>query len=160
MSDGAALLTRFYRGFTARDAEAMAACYAPDVEFSDPVFVGLRGPQAGAMWRMLCARATDLRVEFHEPVVTGDGGSVHWEAWYTYSATGRSVHNVIEGRFVLRNGLIAVHHDRFDLYRWSRQALGLKGILLGWAPPVQGAIRRQARTALDRFMAREATSQS
>jgi hypothetical protein len=159
VTDAAALLTRFYRAFTARDAEAMAACYARDIEFSDPVFTSLRGPEAGAMWRMLCSRATDLRVEFTEPVVTGERGSVHWEAWYTYSATGRPVHNIIEGSFVLRNGLIAVHHDRFDLYRWARQALGLKGIVLGWAPPIQGAIRRQARAALDRFIAKTAASQ-
>lgn len=160
MSDSQALLTRFYRAFTARDAEAMAACYATDVEFSDPVFVGLRGPEAGAMWRMLCSRATDLRVEFREPVVNGDRGTVHWEAWYTYSATGRLVHNIIEGSFTLRNGLIAVHHDRFDLYRWARQALGVKGLLLGWAPPVQGAIRRQARTALERYLAKEAATRA
>lgn len=153
MSDSGAVLTRFYRAFTARDGDAMAACYAPDVEFSDPVFVGLRGAEAGAMWRMLCGRATDLRIEFTEPVVAGDRGQVHWDAWYTYSATGRQVHNRIEGSFVLRNGLIAVHHDRFDLYRWTRQALGLKGTVLGWLPPVQGAIRRQARTALERYMA-------
>lgn len=154
MSDGAALLTRFYRGFTARDAEAMAACYAPDIQFSDPVFPDLREARAGAMWRMLCSRATDLRIEFTEPRVEGDRGAVHWEAYYTYSATGRSVHNIIEARFRLRDGLIVEHRDSFDLYRWARQALGLKGMLLGWAPPVQGAIRRQAATALDRYLAK------
>lgn len=157
MSDAAALLTRFYRGFTARDAEAMAACYSADIHFSDPVFPDLRGPRAGAMWRMLCSRATDLRIEFEEPKVEGDRGAVHWEAHYTYSATGRTVHNIIEARFELRNGLIAEHHDRFDLYRWARQALGMKGILLGWAPPVQGAIRRQAATALDRYLAKNSS---
>lgn len=157
MSDPAALLTRFYRAFTARDGEAMAACYTSDAEFSDPVFVGLRGERAGAMWRMLCTRAADLRIDFRDPVVTGDRGSVHWEAWYTYSVTGRPVHNIVEGTFRFRDGLIAVHHDRFDLYRWTRQALGMKGVLLGWAPPVQGAIRRQAAGALDRFIARGRT---
>ena len=44
----------------------MAACYAPDVTFSDPVFPDLRGAQAGAMWRMLTASSTDLRVELLE----------------------------------------------------------------------------------------------
>lgn len=44
----------------------MAACYAPDVRFSDPVFGELRGAQAGDMWRMLAERATDLRVELPE----------------------------------------------------------------------------------------------
>lgn len=159
MSDGRALLTRFYRAFTARDAEAMAACYTADVRFSDPVFPDLRGSRAGAMWRMLCGRAADLRVEFGEPKVDGARGAVHWEAWYTYTATGRPVHNIIEGAFVLRDGLISEHRDTFDLYRWAQQALGAKGLLLGWAPPVQGAIRRQAATALERYITKSGLSQ-
>lgn len=154
MSDNAALLTRFYRAFTARDAEAMAACYAPDIHFSDPVFTDLQGARAGAMWRMLCSRATDLRIEFTPPVVNGNEGSVHWEAHYTYTATGKSVHNIIEARFVIQDGLITEHRDYFNLYRWARQALGMKGVLLGWAPPVKNAIRRQAAGALDRYIAK------
>jgi ketosteroid isomerase-like protein len=154
MSDYAGLLTRFYRGFTARDADAMAACYAPEVRFADPVFTDLRGSRAGAMWRMLCSRATDLRIEFQPPVVEGNRGRVHWEAHYTYSATGRAVHNTIEARFTFRDDLIVEHRDSFDLYRWARQALGFKGLLLGWAPPVQNAIRRQAGAALDKYIAR------
>jgi len=42
----AALVQRFYAAFDARDAEAMAACYHPDVVFSDPVFGELRGERA------------------------------------------------------------------------------------------------------------------
>jgi hypothetical protein len=54
----------------------MAAAYAPTARFSDPVFQVLTGPRIGAMWRMLCERATDLRVAcgpvraFAAPVAT------------------------------------------------------------------------------------------
>ncbi len=47
------MIERFYDAFGRRDGAAMEACYAPDVHFSDPVFVDLRGAEAGAMWRML-----------------------------------------------------------------------------------------------------------
>jgi hypothetical protein len=130
----------------------MVACYASDVQFSDPVFPALKGDQARAMWRMLCARGKDLRIEFGEVRAGDHTGTAHWEAWYTFSGTGKPVHNVIEARFTFANGLITTHTDSFDLYRWSRQALGLKGVLLGWTPLVHGAIRRQAGTALDRFL--------
>ena len=130
----------------------MVAGYAAEVRFSDPVFPALRGDQARAMWRMLCARGKDLRIEFGEVRAGDHTGSAHWEAWYTFSATGRPVHNVIEARFTFANGLITTHTDSFDLYRWSRQALGVKGTLLGWTPLVQGAIRRQAATALARSL--------
>jgi hypothetical protein len=59
----------------------------------------------------------------------------------------------IEARFVFRDGKIAEHRDHFDLWRWARQALGSKGLLLGWAAPVQNAIRRQAAKGLGQFRA-------
>ena len=157
MSDPADLITRFYRAFAARDSDTMAACYTADPRFSDPVFPHLSGAQVAGMWRMLCARATDLRVTFRDVAASGDTGSAHWEAWYTYSATGLPVHNVIEARFDFRDGRISRHVDQFDLYAWTRQALGLRGLLLGWAAPFQSALRGQAAKALARDMARRAT---
>ncbi len=61
--------------------------------------------------------------------------------------------NVIRAEFVFGDGRIVEHRDHFDLWRWSRQALGLKGWLLGWLPAVQGAIRAQARRGLAGFQA-------
>lgn len=156
MPDATETITALYRGLGTRDHALMARCYAPDATFGDPVFPDLRGPAVAAMWRMLCERATDLRVEASDIHASEGTGRAHWEAWYTYSGTGRKVHNVIEATFELRDGLIVRHRDRFDLYRWARQALGLKGVLLGWAPPVQRAIRAQAAGALARATARQA----
>jgi ketosteroid isomerase-like protein len=144
------VIIRLYTAFAARDSDAMARCYTPDAHFSDPVFLNLHGPEVAAMWRMLCRRATDLRITFRDVTVSGETGSAHWEAWYTYSATGRPVHNVIDATFTFRDGLIARHIDRFDLYAWARQALGVRGLLLGWTPMVRAAIRRGAAQALAR----------
>lgn len=129
----------------------MAACYAPDAEFSDPVFQNLRGAEVTGMWRMLCERGTDLRVELGLVTAEGTSATARWQAWYT-SATRRAVHNTIDATFHIEAGLIRRHVDRFDLYAWARQALGLKGLLLGWAPPVQNAIRGQARRSLEKFL--------
>lgn len=146
------LITGFYAAFQRRDAEAMAACYTPEARFSDPVFPALSGPQVGAMWRMLCARGADLRIEARDVTADATGGSAHWEAWYTFSATGRPVHNIIEASFRFEHGLIQLHEDRFDFYRWARQALGVKGALLGWLPPVRGAVQAEAARALASFI--------
>ena len=146
-----ALVEGFYAAFARRDHGAMAAAYAPTARFSDPVFTHLAGPRIGTMWRMLCERATDLRVECGPVRVEGHLARVEWQAWYTYSATGRRVHNRIAASLDLERGLIRRHVDVFDLYRWARQALGIKGLLLGWTPPVQRAIRRHASRSLDAF---------
>ena len=61
-------------------------------------------------------------------------------ATYLFSATGRTVENHIEAYFRFADGKIIEHHDHFDLWRWMRQALGAKGLLLGWLAPVQAVV--------------------
>lgn len=147
----AELIERFYSAFQRLDAEAMAACYAADIRFSDPVFTDLKGAMAGDMWRMLCSRAEDFSLSFDQVQADDRQGSARWLASYLFSQTGNRVVNRIEARFVFEDGLIVEHRDQFDLWRWARQALGAKGLLLGWAPPVQAAIRRQAAKGLAQF---------
>jgi ketosteroid isomerase-like protein len=148
------LITRFYDAFGRRDAETMAACYHPDVEFSDPVFPALRGTEASDMWRMLAARATDLKVRFDVKGADDKRGTAHWDADYTFVKTGRKVNNSIDARFEFENGLIRRHTDRFDFWRWSRMALGTSGLLLGWSPLVQNKVRKQAAEGLQAFRAK------
>lgn len=146
-----ALIRTFYDAFARCDAEAMAACYHAEVEFSDPVFPDLHGERAANMWRMLCGRAADLKIEASDIQADGDTGSARWQAWYTFSATGRSVHNQVSARFRFRDGKIIEHRDSFPLWKWTRMALGVPGVLLGWTPLVQNKVRKQAAAGLDEF---------
>jgi len=151
----AALIGRFYGALGRRDAQTMAGCYHRDATFGDPVFPSLDRDAAAAMWRMLCARGKDLAVTAKDIRADATAGSAHWTARYTYSATGRFVVNEIDAAFEFRDGLIVRHRDRFDLRRWLAQALGPKGALLGWLPPVQRATRERAAKALADWRARE-----
>ncbi|KFF85634.1 MULTISPECIES: nuclear transport factor 2 family protein [Pseudomonas] len=146
-----ALITRFYEAFAQLDAEAMSACYTDDVLFSDPAFGELRGAQVGDMWRMLTSRAKNFSVVFDQVRADDQTGSAHWVATYLFSQTERTVVNDIQARFVFRDGKICEHRDHFDMWRWSRQALGLKGLLLGWTPLVRNAVRAQALKGLKTF---------
>src|SRR5256885_15969006 len=147
------LIQRFYAARTRHDGDEMAACYAPDARFSDPVFTDLRDEEPGAMWRMLTGRAEDLEVKLAEHEADDERGSAHWLADYTFS-TGRKVHNDIRAEFRFANGLIAEHRDSFSFYAWARQALGPVGLALGWTPLVQGEGRREARAGLDEVLGR------
>ena len=146
-----ALIERFYGAFDEGDGETMAACYAPDVRFSDPVFPDLRGSQAGAMWRMLTSAPGDLRIELLEHQADEARGSAHWRARYTFTETGRAVVNDIHASFRFEDDLIVEHRDDFSFHRWARQALGPVGLLLGWTPLVRSAVRRKAAARLERF---------
>lgn len=149
-----ALIERFYTAFSKRDAEGMVACYHPQASFSDPAFVDLDARELAGMWRMLVERGKDLRLEFSAVQAEGEGGSAHWEAWYTFSATGRKVHNVIDAEFRFADDLIIEHRDRFDFHRWARQALGPAGLLLGWTSMLQNKVRAQARAGLEAYLAK------
>ncbi len=147
------LIETFYTAFQQRDYADMIACYHDDVRFSDPVFTDLRGPQAKAMWHMLCERGQDLQVTFRDVTANEQTGQAHWEATYTFS-TGRKVHNVVDAAFVFQDGLIIEHRDSFDLWRWTRMALGPMGVVLGWSPVMQGKVRETAVSSLHNFIAK------
>src|SRR5580700_8410180 len=139
------LIMRFYDAFAALDGDAMAACYAPDARFSDPVFTALQGQEPGAMWRMLTGRAKDLRITLLEHEAAGERGSAHWLADYTFR-TGRKVHTDVHASSRFKDGLIVEHHDSFSFFAWSRQALGPVGLALGWTPLLRARVQREART--------------
>jgi len=148
-------IRRLYAALDACDGETMAACYAADATFSDPVFPDLREGRVREMWRMLTARADDLAVELAEHDAEADIGHARWVARYTFARTGRPVVNNVraELRFDAA-GLIVDHRDHFDFWRWSRQALGPAGVALGWTPFLRSKVRGEAAAELERFAAR------
>lgn len=157
-----ALTRRFYDAFAALDGATMAACCHPQIAFSDPMFPELRGAEPGAMWRMLtaaAARAGGFRLEYRIASADERGASVLWQADYTYRG-GRRVRNAVRSTLGFRDGAIVHQVDEFDFWRWSRQALGASGWLLGWSPVYRTRVRREARRQLDRFIEREAASAS
>ena len=146
------LITQFYRAFQNMDAEGMAACYHDDVVFYDPAFGELKGDRAKSMWLMLCRDGGDLKVQFSGVSAMDKGGSAHWEAWYKFSPTGRSVHNQIDAQFKFKDGKIIEHRDDFDLQQWSGQAMGLLGRLLGDTRFFQKVLQKQTNKVLDKFI--------
>ena len=144
------VVTDFYKAFQGRNGDLMASLYADTVVFSDPVFPNLVGTSAKNMWKMLCGRSKDLRVEFDVKEVSGKTVTVIWQAWYTFS-TGRKVHNIVTAELTVEDSKIFKHTDRFSFWRWSRQALGVSGYLLGWTPILPAMVRKNAAKTLASF---------
>jgi hypothetical protein len=149
-----ATIERFYTAFAKLDADTMQACYAPQATFDDEAF-SLRGPrEIGGMWHMLCDATkakglADWKLVFSQ--VTNN--SAHWDANYRFSSTGRLVLNRIDASFEFdAQGLITRHTDRFDFWTWSRQALGMPGLLLGWSPFLRNKVRATAAGNLKRYL--------
>ena len=143
---------RFYDAFTVRDHYTMGLLYAEHATFSDPVFPLLNVKGTRLMWQMLLSRAEDdFSIEANVLEDSPSRTRVNWVAQYTFSATGRPVTNRVQTEMQLVAGKIVRQQDTFSLWRWSAQALGAKGALLGWTPIVRNKIRAQASAALRDF---------
>jgi ketosteroid isomerase-like protein len=147
------LINNFYSAFAAGDHATMAGAYTDDATFSDPVFPNLSADEVRAMWRMFCTGGNEIKLNFSDVRADDKAGSAHWDAVYKFPKTGREVHNHINASFLFRDGKIVRHRDDFNLYAWTRMALGPMGTLLGWSPIVQGQVRKQAASQLRRFQA-------
>jgi hypothetical protein len=140
----------FYDAFARRDAQTMAGLYADRATFEDPVFGHLKGNQVRTMWRMLLSRSADLAVSHEVVDANHERVTVAWQADYTFGSTGRKVHNEIEARMLVLEGLIVEHRDSFSFWNWSRQALGPMGLAAGWTPMLRSKVRSQALAGLAR----------
>ena len=145
-------IIKFYTAFANADVEQMCECYHPNVQFRDPAFGLLKGKEVCHMWKMLVARSKgNLKIEFSQIKANDHLGSAFWVAKYNFSKKKRKVENSISSKFHFQDGLIIKHTDDFDIWQWAKQALGIKGLLLGWTGFMQKKIQNQARKSLQMY---------
>ncbi|WP_179335113.1 nuclear transport factor 2 family protein [Winogradskyella costae] len=148
------IVEKFYTALSNCDGPTMISCYHDDITFEDPAFGTLKGERAKAMWLMLCEsqKGKGFNVEFSEIKANAKTGSAHWEAIYNFSKTGRKVHNKIDASFEFKDGLIIKHTDEFNLRRWAKQAMGVKGIFFGGMQFFKNKLQSQTNSMLDKFI--------
>ncbi|MBF7091324.1 nuclear transport factor 2 family protein [Flavobacterium sp. ALJ2] len=145
-------ITKFYTAFSNADAVKMSECYHPKVQFRDPAFGLLKEDQVCKMWEMLLKKSKgNIKIEFSDIKADDFVGSAHWVASYNFSKTNRKVVNSIFAEFQFQDGLIIKHTDTFDVWKWSKQAFGLTGYLLGWTGFFQKKIQEQALSSLHNY---------
>ena len=153
MNTNEEIIRRFYTAFQQKDYKTMQDCYSEDPVFNDQVFGLMQGEEVRAMWEMLCKNARDFSLEFSNiKLLDEEYATCNWTARYTFSKTGRKVVNRIKAHMRIQDGEITEHTDEFDIWKWSRQALGLPGLLFGWSGFMKNRIRVNARKNLERFM--------
>jgi hypothetical protein len=146
------LIAKFYTAFANADAKTMGECYHPKVHFVDPAFGLLKEVQVSKMWEMLLLKSKgDIKIEFSNVIADEFSGSARWVATYNFSKTNRRVVNRISAEFLFQDGLIIKHTDNFDVWKWSKQAFGITGYLLGWTGFFQDKVREQALLSLKKF---------
>jgi ketosteroid isomerase-like protein len=152
MNQNEQIIYKFYTAFANADAKSMCECYHPKIKFHDPAFGLLKGKDACQMWKMLIEKSKgNIKIEFSDIKADQYIGSANWIATYNFSKTNRKVVNRIEAHFRFKDGLITKHTDEFDIWEWSKQALGFKGFLLGWTGFMEKKIQKQALSSLKNY---------
>ncbi|WP_264564295.1 nuclear transport factor 2 family protein [Flavobacterium sp. N3904] len=146
------LIHKFYTAFANADAKTMCECYHTNIQFEDPAFGILKGNDVCKMWKMLIEKSRgNLKIEFSQIKADTYAGSAQWIATYNFSKTNRKVINVIQAQFQFQDDLIIKHSDYFDIWKWSKQAFGIKGLLFGWTGFMQKKIQEQALLSLKNY---------
>jgi ketosteroid isomerase-like protein len=149
MTTNEKIIIKFYTAFNNGDASTMCECYHPKIQFRDPVFNLLKENDVCQMWGMLIERSKgNTKIEFSDVKADEYIGSARWIATYNFSKTNRKVVNKIKAQFQFKDGLIIKHTDDFDIWKWSKQAFGIKGYLFGWTGYFQKKIHQQALLSL------------
>ena len=145
-------IVKLYNSLSKADVSQMRECYDPDVEFCDPAFGTLNGKEVFQMWQMLIEKSKGtLKIDYSDIHANDYLGSAKWITEYKYSKNNHKVLNTITSKFVFKEGLIIKQTDDFDVWKWSKQALGIKGVLLGWTGFMQKKIQKQARLSLKQY---------
>ncbi|MEI8025646.1 MAG: hypothetical protein WCI18_04780 [Pseudomonadota bacterium] len=105
------------------------------------------------MWALLVSNILRKgRETWNLSYVVESDTSASWEATYLFAATGRVVTNRVRSQFVFdADGNVCQQVDTFNFWRWSRQALGLAGVFLGWSPLLKKNVRAEALENLVHF---------
>ncbi len=74
---------------------------------------------------------------------------------WVVSKTGRKVHNVIRAEMHFEGDKIIKHKDRFNTRLWAKQALGLKGALIGGTSFFKRSLQKQTNALLDKFESKQ-----
>lgn len=150
------LIHTFYTAFRHRDFSTMQSCYADHATFSDPVFPNLNAAQVRSMSEMFLDKNKSLAVEYDNVQLESGLVVANWTADYVLSSTGNRVSNCISSQFIIESGKIIEQTDHFGFYRWSRQALGMTGVMLGWTPFIKRNVRHSAMAALQEYIRHQA----
>ena len=152
MNYNESILFKFFKAFENVNTIEMCACYHPKIQFNNPIFGSLTTNEVCDMWQMLMdSSVKNLKINFSEIQANEYSGTVQWIAKYNFGKKNRKIIHKIQGQFTFKEGFIIKHTDNFDFWKWSMQAYGWKGYLLGWTGFFQKKIQQNAIQSLKAY---------
>lgn len=138
------ILLTFFTAFAKKDLNTMLDCYHKNVIYDDVGFGQQKGEKAKAVWRFLIQNVGENAViSFSDIQTFNNTGYANWTTTYPFGK--RIITNNIKATFHFKDGKIIFHKDEYSLWKWSQQAFGIIGYLIGWSPIFRWLIRWQMK---------------
>ena len=151
MKDYNSVLNEFFIAFTNHDVETMLSYYHKDIIYDDIGFGKQKGENAKAVWYFLLGKVDkNAVITFSNIQITKNKGQVNWTTKYTFGK--RKIINQVTATFHFKDGKIIYHKDDYSLWKWSQQAFGIVGYLIGWSWLFSWFIRWQMQQLLRNFI--------
>lgn len=144
------LLQTFFTAFAKKDLNTMLDCYHENVIYDDVGFGKQKGENAKTVWRFLIKKVdANAQITFSNIQVSKDKGQANWVTKYTFNQ--QKITNKITSTFYFQDGKIIYHKDNYSLWKWSQQAYGFIGYLIGWSPIFHWLVRWQMQRILQHY---------
>ncbi len=145
------LLLTFFTAFAKKDLDAMLDCYHKNVVYDDVSFGKQQQEKAKAVWRFLIKNVGEKAViTFSNIQTSATSGQANGTITYYFGK--RKITNEITATFHFQDGKIIYHKDEYNLWKWSQQAFGFVGYLIGWSLAFRWLIRWQMQRSLQAFI--------
>ena len=117
------------------------------------MFGELNGDSVKKMWEMLLSnKDAQFKLTFSDIHEKNNFVYAKWQASYYYGPHKRFVVNSVNAKFKFSENKIILHEDQFNLWKWSKQAIGLPGVILGWSNFFKSKLQTEANKKLNKFI--------
>lgn len=139
---------QLFRAIRFRDVTRAVAAYASEAQIMHPIVGKLTKDQLSGALTVFINRTKTY--ELHHEIRLAGPASAHvaWSIDHVLFVTGRRVRISGVSELVFEGDRIVLHRDYLSVRDWSRQALGLKGLVLSWIPSWSRFVAREMRCSL------------
>jgi hypothetical protein len=142
------LVEQLFKAFQSKDTDAIFATYAADCQFDHPLIGRLSKNEFSMAIRAFMRATPDYELAFQINHTDAKRVDVEWTITHIFHLTAKVIKQHGTTTCFLSNNRIVQQIDKFDRRAWSRQAMGMTGLVLSFVPGWRSFIERELRRAL------------
>jgi hypothetical protein len=142
------IIDRLFKAFQSKDADAILAAYSAKCQFNHPLIGCMSKDEFSKAVQIFIRETPDYELAFQINHVSAKRVEVEWTMTHIFHLTGRIIKQNGKTTCFLSANSVVRQIDQFDRRIWSRQAMGVTGLVLSFVPGWKSFIERELRNTL------------